>query len=85
MQLAVFGFPQKGTHKQSYLCSPPDTPCSKALSSLQKRNEPDASWKGNRTDTRGEKVEKKTYKRRVKVMGLLSVRKKRVRRDNSTA
>lgn len=26
---------------------------------------------------RGEKVEKKTYKRRVKVMGLLNVRKKR--------
>lgn len=32
---------------------------------------------------RGEKVEKKTYKRRVKVMGLLNVRKKRVRGDNS--
>ena len=41
--LAVLGLSWKGTHKQSYLCSPPDTPWSKALPSLQKRNEPEAS------------------------------------------
>lgn len=69
MQLEMFQFAKKGAHKQSYLSSSPDTPCPH-VSTQSPESGRARGQLGKETGQihSGEKVEKKTYKRRVGVM-----------------